>query len=197
MDWGYVAGYFDGEGHVSLWTGKDGQLSRSLRWYNTHQQSLAAISRFIEAGHINCSRRDGTPCYVLKVSRRADLARVLGELVPRLLVKRAAAEMLLESLTGMRDQSVGWGRIAATSTEQLSAWYHEEKKTYAGIASLLGVTIPAVCTAFRRRGIPARPAGGAYTRGIPKSEATKQRMRAAQQRRRHGLAKGLAEKFLE
>jgi hypothetical protein len=54
--------------------------------------------------------------------------------------------------------------------------------SYSGIAAKLGVQTSAVAQAFRRRGIPARPAGGALMRGVPKSEETRRRMKASRQK---------------
>jgi hypothetical protein len=177
MDWGYVAGYFDGEGHVSMHATKKGIRTRALAWYNSHLPSLEAMQAFMGAGHIVArTRGKKKPVYTLTVGRRADLVRVLEAMIPHLLVKREAAEALLLNLDGVGDLSENFGKVAAVSSEQLLRWYHDEGKSYTDIAKDLGVSPSAIAQAFRVRGLPRRPAGGDRMKGVPKSDETRRRM---------------------
>jgi intein-encoded DNA endonuclease-like protein len=51
IDWGYVGGYFDGEGCVFVRRG--GYVS--LIWTNTHLQSLEALQGFLGCGYVKRS----------------------------------------------------------------------------------------------------------------------------------------------
>lgn len=189
MDWSYIAGYFDGEGHVSFHLNGRGSRTYGLAWYNSHFVSLEMMRDFMQAGHIHSSKKGGyagssKAVYALQVSRRADILRVLEELIPRLIVKREAAEQMRDHLlVNVRDESPNFGAVAAVSTEQLIQWYHDEGRSYAEIARLLGgVHTSAIAQAFRVRGIKARPAGGAHMKGVPKSEETRRNMKESRRK---------------
>ncbi len=189
MDWSYVAGYFDGEGHVNFHLNARGRQTCGLSWYNGHLASLETMRDFMQAGNIHTPKKGGFSgsskvVHALQINRRADLLRVLDELIPRLIVKREQAERLREYLlTSVRDESPNFGIVAAVSTEQLIQWYHGDGKSFADIARLLGsVHATAVAQAFRVRGIESRPAGGSHLKGVPKSEETRQRMRESRRK---------------
>lgn len=188
MEWAYIAGYFDGEGHVSLHQGKRRQLVAGLFWANTHRESLETMMRFIDAGHISTKDRSEwgrKTCYSFAVTRRADMLRVLEKMIPYLLIKRSAAEQLRDHLlTNRKDQAANFGHAEAVSTEQYTRWYHDEGKSLAQIGKKIGVSVSAISQVFTRRGISARPAGGSHFKGTRKSKVTKQKMRDAQQIRR-------------
>lgn len=184
MDWSYIAGYFDGEGHVSLHPMRRnrGDMQRSLTWYNTHLESLEAMKVFMGCGNILQSRGTTKPKYTLCITRRQDMLRVLDKLIPLLIIKREAAEKLREFLQTVKDGSPNFGNVAAVSTEQLIQWYHVEGKSYREIAAALNVNPSAIAQAFRIRKIKARPAGGAFMRNTPKSEETRRRMKESRRK---------------
>lgn len=184
MDWSYIAGYFDGEGHVSLHQMNRGgkSMQRALTWYNSHLESLESMRDFMGCGSIGQKAGTNKPVYTLCITRRSELVPVLNELIPRLIVKRDAAERLLDFLGTVEDESPNFGNVAATSTEQLIQWYHDEGKSYSQIAKILDVDASAIAQAFRVRGIKARPAGGSFMHNMPKSEETRRRMKESRRK---------------
>lgn len=191
VDWSYVAGYFDGEGHVGFHqaTGRNGTVyrTRSLQWINTHRASLEAIREHIQAGSIStkCPKPNRKPCYLLTVTGKANLLRVLECLIPRLIIKREAAERLRDHLlANVKDLAPGYGKAAALTAEQLHLWYHVEGKSLSAIAALVGVSVQSIHHAFKRHGIPCRKAGGPLGhRYGPRSEETKRKIGEARRRR--------------
>lgn len=187
MDWSYVAGYFDGEGHVSMHMTNRGKPTAALIWHNSHRGSLEAIRDFMVAGHIvqrKIRPHQRRPVCVLTVSRRSDLLRVLEAMTPHLIVKRGEAESLMRHVRdSVKDASPHFGRVAKVPTEQLVAWYHNEGKSYGEIGRMLGVHSTAIAQAFCVRGLKARPAGGGFKKGVAMTAETKQRIREAHQRR--------------
>lgn len=186
MNWSYIAGYFDGEGHVSMHGTKRKNLTHALLWHNTHRESLEAMRDFMDAGHIHSKKQaahQNKPGYILSVVRRADLLRILENLIPRLIIKRKEAEALRDYVSSsIKDLSLNFGKVAAVSSEQLLAWYHDEGLSYSQIATRLGVKPTSVAQAFHRRGLKARPRGCNNTKGVPKSEETRRRMRESRRR---------------
>jgi hypothetical protein len=189
MDWAYIAGYFDGEGCVHNTPTKRGTKTTCLAWYNTHVESLQAICDFMEVGSVR-ARPEGSsgfggkkPAYELKITNKAGLLHALDNMLPHLIVKRKKAEALKCYLIEHVDETrmISFGAVARTSTEQLRAWYMAGE-SYAQIGARLGVHHSAVLQAFKLRGLKARPAGGAHSKGVPKSEETKRRMRASRRR---------------
>ena len=187
MEWAYVAGYFDGEGHVSLHPTARGGFARGLGWTNTDKESLEAMQRFMGAGRLRSRRLSGfgkRECWELKVNRKRDLVRILDAILPHLLVKREAAGALRAHLDSVEEASPNVGKVAGVPSKQLLSWYHDEGKSFAVIARTIGsVSTAAVAQAFRQRGFPRRPAGGAFLRGQVKAPETIARMKAAQQKR--------------
>lgn len=188
MDWSYVAGYFDGEGHVSLHKTKRGDSSRGLSWYNTDKPSLDAICEFMGVGKVT-ERLHGLKkkrAFILDVRRKADILHVLDHMAPHLLIKKTQADMLRAYVVDHVDESrmVNYGKVAAVSTEQLVAWY-DSGLSHFDIARQIGVSRLAVAQAFRVRGIKSRQSQEASrlkTAGVPKSAETIERMRAVHQR---------------
>jgi hypothetical protein len=187
IDWGYVSGYFDGEGHVSCAPVKRGGRTRALIWYNTHLSSLEAIKQFIGCGSIRLrtkrshQNKDG---YTLTITRKADLLRVIDAMVPYLLIKGAEALRLRAYLVEHVDdtRSANLGKLAAIDSETLRRWHYEESLSFADISRRVGVTPGAVLQMMKRRGIPMRPLYDGRLQGRPKSEETKRRISATKRR---------------
>src|SRR5687767_2483146 len=141
MDWGYVAGYFDGEGNVNCAPTERGGNTRQLSWFNTHAESLGAIRDFMGVGQVrvrspNCSGFGSRKIqYVLTVSNKKDMLYALDNMLPHLIIKRERAELLRAYLIDHVDESrmVNFGKTAAVSTEQLRAWY-DAGESHADIA---------------------------------------------------------------
>lgn len=179
MDWGYVAGYFDGEGHVAMHRQRGrSDMSTALVWTNTHEASLVAMREFMGLGRVY--RVKTRPIYVLRVARRNEMLRALERMLPHLIIKRERALALKQHLetAPFREVSPNFGKVAATSTEQLQRWYNDEGLSVTAIADRLGVRHSAVSKAFQIRCISRRPRG-AHSKGIPKSVETRARMSAA------------------
>lgn len=191
VDWSYVAGYFDGEGHVGFHlvnVKSKGEIrTRSLQWINTHLGSLEAIRECIQTGRI--SKKSTQPgrkqCYLLTVTGKKNLLPVLDILIPLLLIKRQQAEELRGYLiNNVKAQSEGFGKAAALTAEQLECWYHAEDKSLEQIAALVGVSVQAIWRVMKLRGVPRRPQGGRPDRPrAPRSEETKRRIGEANRRR--------------
>ena len=184
MDWSYIAGYFDGEGSVSLHTTKRGQKTFRLSWCNTNKESLEKMQEYMNAGHINMRKHSGYGSrkiiYTLNINRKIDLLRALDELIPRLIIKKQKAEELRIYLIEEVDETraFNFGKVAAVSDEQLRKWQHDENKTLVVIAKILGVSRTSLSQAFIKRGIEVRY----YTKGVPKSEAHRQHMKESRQK---------------
>lgn len=184
MDWSYVAGYFDGEGHVSLHLTKRGTRTCGLYWFNSDWPSLKAMADFVGGTVAERGPSSGfggrKPRYVMWVTRKAALLPVLDALIPLLIIKRAQAEALRAYLIDHVDETrmANFGKVAAVSTGQLEAWY-ASGGSLGDIARRLGVHHTAVMQAFRVRGLQVRTqaiATGLRQKGVPKSAETRARM---------------------
>lgn len=187
MTWSYIAGYFDGEGHVNLHLTKRGDWTRGLAWYNTHLPSLEAIRDFIGAGRIQSRQPKGTALgkklqHTLHVTRKLDLIRIIDALEPYLLIKREAALVLRQHVIDHVDETryENHGKVAALSDEELNAMYWVEGLSYPQMAERIGVDRSSIAQAFKLRGLTARPSG--YNQRESHSEETKQKMRESRRR---------------
>lgn len=179
MSWEYIAGYFDGEGHVSLCMTGRGIRARSLMWANTNRESLEAMRSFMGVGRV-VARKKSRPHYKqpyeLKIGKKSELLHVLNGMECHLIIKRAQAAALRAFLETVDDSMmVNFGKAAAVSTDQLVQWHHIEKKSHDQIAALIGVTRTSISRELRKRGIsqPVRVNGG----GVH-TDAVKQRLSA-------------------
>jgi len=187
MNWGYVAGYFDGEGHVAFHDNGRGKKTYGLTWTNTHRGSLEAIKDFMGCGNLSKGRPGSLGkkiCYQLSVTRRADVLRVLDSMSPLLIVKLAqATEMRDYMLANVKDEHPNFGKVMALGAAGLRERYHGLGMSLKKIADELGVQASAVCFAMQVHGIERRPVGGAHLKGVPKSPETISRMKIAAQKR--------------
>lgn len=167
MDWGYVAGYFDGEGTVEFYDSKSkGAKCKKcgLAWFNTHQPSLLAIRRFIGAGQVRSLGVRGTgkngphkESFILLVSRRQDTLRIGKAMLDHCIIKRPALVTMLEHLeTKVSDAAPGWGSLALAGVDEVSRLYHDLGLSQTKIAERFGITQSAVKLYMQRHGIPAR-----------------------------------------
>jgi transposase-like protein len=187
MDWSYVAGYFDGEGHVGLHRrGKVEGGVRCLSWYNTHLGSLEAIKAFMGCGNVRQTKQEShqnKPGYTLGVSNRRDILMVLGFMMPHLIIKREAAERLAKHLAiHTREVSPNFGKLAAMSDDELRRLYCDRRLSVGQIARQVGVSHSAVCNRLKRADVERRPFDGSHMKGVPKSEETRRRMKESRRR---------------
>lgn len=189
MTWAYIAGYFDGEGHVALRPEARGVYTHRLHWFNTHHNSLQLMRDFLACGIVREKKLGPNALgrlrqYELVISRRDDLLRVLPEMIPHLIVKHERAIALLDYTTNHVSEvrSHSYQALRDVSDDVLRVMHHEQAMTLTTIAKRLGVTCSSISLAFRTRGIDIKPRGWS-TKGVPKSEITRQKMRDARRLR--------------
>lgn len=170
MNWAYIAGYFDGEGHVRCRAAPSRPSRKTvlLSWANTHLGSLEAMRAFMRCGRISVkpmTRGMRKPGGTLTVSRVEDLIRVGKAMLPHLLVKQEAmAEMLEYAIANVRPLA-NWKVLTNAGVEEIARLYHVEGLTQKEIAKRYGVTDGAVSTFMVRQEIKGRRTGpkeGAY-----------------------------------
>lgn len=162
MDWGYVAGYFDGEGCVEYYkpgNAKSKKKRCAITFHNTNRASLEAIQEFIECGNLRERKRAklGTKSmYQLSIERRVHLVRVIPKMLEHSIIKREILAALLEQVSLRRDESPGFGNLAAAGPDEIRRLYWNDRLSMAKIAKKYGVTWGAVKMFMRRHDIPTR-----------------------------------------
>jgi predicted DNA-binding protein YlxM (UPF0122 family) len=195
MNWSYIAGYFDGEGHVGLHParGRNGKRTTAkittLCWYNSHRESLEAMREFMGVGFIGFSHKDGIgnfagskkPVYTLRISRKLSLIHAIDAMLPDLLIKKDACLALRQHLIDHVNEkrAENFGKLLAIPVEDYRRWYYDEGQSMGDIARSLGATPAGVNRVFRVHKLEARPAGGAFLKGTTKSPETRAKMKAA------------------
>jgi hypothetical protein len=111
MSWQWIAGFFEGEGHVN-WQerrkGKSGQGGRAIMG-QVCKAPLESVYNFLKAEGFGepsfylrpiakSARRNSQPCWILTVQKRADVIRFLEAIAPMLFDKRAKAEYVVMRL---------------------------------------------------------------------------------------------------
>jgi DNA-binding CsgD family transcriptional regulator len=180
MEWSYVAGYFDGEGHVSVDHARRRQRMNALIWSNCHEASLVAMRDFMGVGTVRQDKDVAgirkRPIYRLTISNRSDLLSAIGGMLPHLIVKYDQVVTLRDHVTIYVDaiRSQNHGRVSSVDTEVLREWYQNDQLSCSEIAQRLGVTVSAVAMSLRVRGIPRR--GRGWGKGISKSPETRRKI---------------------
>lgn len=161
MDWGYIAGYFDGEG--TAWCNKRGKSHNALYlgWVNTNRESIDAIHAFVGCGHVRTRRKDRVnahykPLHCLVISRRSDVIRVAKELLAHCIIKREAILKVLAVAEGMSDENPNRGKLAAAGPEEIRRRYWDDKSNLQEIGDEFGVTRGAVKNYMVRNNISRR-----------------------------------------
>lgn len=191
MEWAYIAGYFDGEGHVGFHRQRNRKQSFicTLSWYNSHLESLQAMHTFMGYGYVRKGNGGGfsgskKQIYMLSVSSKLSILDAIEHMLPYLLVKREAIlelrDHLMANVNEKRHQN--YGKLLAIPQEQYEEWYYKEGKSYAQIAKMLGATPSGIARMFRHYNLEARPAGGSHLLGTHASEETKARMKASRKK---------------
>ena len=171
MDWGYVAGFFDGEGSVRLKAApsRPNYALTGLSWANNNLESLEAIQAFIEAGHIQIRKKRGMmtkEAYQLNISKVEELIRVGEMMLPHLIIKRERMQKMLDFVRENRKpQSSAWGVLVAIGVDEIKRLYFDEGMTQSQIADKIGCSRGAVSSYFIVNEITGRrtgPADGAY-----------------------------------
>lgn len=189
MKWGYVAGYFDGEGTVIMHQGAKDKTIRqaALVWHNTHAESLTEMQAFMGCGHIRVRAIRGNqtkPPMELVISTRDDMIRVGEAMLPHLIIKRERVQALIDHCRTMRQPRPSThGKLAAIGLDALEAMLKE--KSLSQVARDVGVSPSAVCLMMKRGGRTYAPLSRA---GIPKSDEARENMRLAWEKRRAASA---------
>jgi hypothetical protein len=160
MNWGYVTGYFDGEGSVGIWQHGKASVKCSLTWTNTNRESLEAMRLFIGCGTV----RKGTApikethmqVYKLMVERRCDMLRVAQAMLDMSIIKRPLLIKMLERLADQKDESIGRGALGLCGVDGIRALYWDDKMSTLEIGAKLNVSYTAVKNFMRLNGIPLR-----------------------------------------
>jgi len=93
---GWITGLLDGEGYIS-WN-KKGQVRLAI--VNTDRDLLAQVLQVVGAGRIELNRKGGEglsrkDLYVFVLGRAEDIATLLEQLLPHLIVKKVKAQQAL------------------------------------------------------------------------------------------------------
>src|SRR5262245_27340129 len=184
MEWAYIAGYFDGEGHVGFHPQRGREhFVYSLQWYNSNIESLDVMREFMQCGYIHKrTKREGRnhDVFVLIISQRQQILSVIQSMLPYLIVKREAAEKLRDYLLNVKFKNRGPVKITDFSADDLQDLYWQKEQSLSQIAKEKGCSPALVCKAMKLLGIVAREAGGSFLEGTKKSPETIERMKAAQ-----------------
>ena len=100
MDWGYVAGLFDGEGNLHR---IKANTSVQIRIDNTCEEALVKVQQFLGYGQISNRGREKPhhkDRYRLTISDHYRIAHMLEGMAPHLIVKREAAIEMLKYIRG-------------------------------------------------------------------------------------------------
>ena len=111
----YLAGFIDGEGCFSITKFRSGDYPRTGRfpyWRvvlvigNSNRVILEEIRDYLCSGWITTHHLPGKPnsktAYLLQITGKRALDPILRRLIPKLRVKRAVAQVLLEFLSGVK-----------------------------------------------------------------------------------------------
>jgi len=122
----YLAGFFDGEGHVSILRSRCGTTANVRYWLRVGVSNTDPVvimefkKRFGGSVHLRPSRSiKHTPCYDW-VGQNRTAEKCLLILFPHLLVKQRDAQLGLEFQNVVRQGNSGsWGRKLLTNEEHL------------------------------------------------------------------------------
>ena len=104
MNWNYIAGFFDGEGSVTLYKENKNRWGRAVK-INIEQKdtkSLKAIKKFLLEKGLNkvglYSRKTRTTSCI-QIQNKFDIALFLENIIPRVIVKKKKCEKCLKFIT--------------------------------------------------------------------------------------------------
>jgi hypothetical protein len=102
ITWAYVAGFFDGEGSLHMDRYKS---TVQIRIDNTFRRAVQEIRSFVGCGTISNLGRakpHHKDRFRLTISNHVDVLRILEGMLPYLIVKRRAAEVMIEYIRGKK-----------------------------------------------------------------------------------------------
>lgn len=107
MNWSYIAGFFDGEGNLSIsHTGKTYHLL--VRLYSSDINILNMIQEFSRVGKIYHKLKDNgdhSNMYEFCISNKGDCLYFLENMLPFLLIKKEQAEYILNNFNFERSSN--------------------------------------------------------------------------------------------
>lgn len=108
MDWSYVAGFFDGEGHVGYIHKKSDKPNPCLAWTNNNRMVLERIAEFLNSHGIRTAIYisklgigNHKTSYRLFVRDKVSAEDCIYGIIPYLLIKGPVVEEALEILDGI------------------------------------------------------------------------------------------------
>lgn len=161
MTWEYIAGFFDGEGCVRLYQGKQGQARPYVQMSQAvpREGVLLEIQKFLKSHGIETYfRRDKSTnpgwndCCSLKISTREGCAEFLRNVLPHMHAKKDEAEEVLSNLDKNPSRRGGLNRLLVKKRdvkEMIRLWT-EEGMTQTEIAERFGLHQVAVSRLIRR-----------------------------------------------
>ena len=158
MNWQYLGGFFDGEGHVGVHKGRGKYTQHDITVANTHKPTIEAISRFLNSQNIKHSTFKRTydnpkwkTAFKIKVtSIRAGIV-FLEMILPYLLTKREQALSTLEWLRRQTPRKF----ISKESFDNALALY-SSGKTLRQVGGILGMDHKAIRVYGKRVGFKFR-----------------------------------------
>lgn len=112
MTWNYLAGFFDGEGHVRWDCGKDGCLKFTWHITQKNQEVLDEIEYFLIEYGLNPRRQPNKEkhCGCLILYRVSDIEFVCKRLLPKVIVKREQITGVLYMIKNRPRRGSWWAR---------------------------------------------------------------------------------------
>ena len=160
MNDGYLAGFFDADGSVSISTYSSGTQKIQLRFDNSHLGVIECIRKHLGVEHrkiysLKPSSKDGFPrktMYELAISEHKLALSIMERMLPHLIVKRKRVE---EAIQFVKDKK--WkSDIVEEYTEKIRKLYWDEGLSCSEIGERLGKGHRNVWIKMKRAGIPRR-----------------------------------------
>jgi len=158
ISWNYVAGFFDGEGCVRIYTGKDGypRLHCSIAQAEPRHEVLYALKDFLAEYEIGSQvytkpgKNGASVCHYLWISKRVHLLAFLYEIRPFVIVKKGDVE---EALAWLENNPPGYNPKRLHSKDEAQAMYEmwKDGMSQEEIAERFGTHQVAVSRAIRLR----------------------------------------------
>jgi len=161
MSFGYVAGFFDGEGSCRPATEYNIAISNEV------ESVLEEIQSFLGYGHIY--KRKGEDMYDLKVYSHKDRLKFVESVLPFSIVKRAElleAQQFIQNKDWDMDEK-GGHKLAHVTDEELRGFYLNQKLSVRDLAAKYGVKYNPMYQHLKKIGVQFRPLGTNQTFQTP------------------------------
>ncbi len=162
IDWGYVAGFFDGEGSV-IFQRRHALPAICLQFSNTNRLAIDAIHDFINCGHIYVAKPKHEKCktaFLLQVKRRRDVKRLAKELVKHCIIKQGLLVDALWVASKLPDPK--WGRVHTLDRAQIHDLYVNRQLSLEKIGCQLDISPKSIQRVLREDNVPLRTIKEAY-----------------------------------